>query len=155
VKRITVDSRAILRRLGHMDMDRMTQTETAAFQREYFERKLALEHAEDAFLTERSFVDVAAYWVERDSPGDTDGPFVAACHQAVARYDLHIYCPWGVIPFAGDGYRSADLTLHERFDARVRSFLVQWALPAVALVTADLGSRVAQVEDALRRIKSA
>src|SRR4051812_17933176 len=64
---LTEDARALLRELAHKSMDTMSRDELRRFQEEYFQRKAKKEQGAGSFLVDRSFVDVAAYWLVRDT----------------------------------------------------------------------------------------
>lgn len=147
-KFVTADARAMLRAQGHASMDAMSRQELLAFQYGYLRHKLVSEAGVDGYLTDRSFVDVAAYWLERDSFGVDEAEshqFVAQCEAAARRYDLHVYFPVGVIAFQDDGYRSRNLQFHARIDARITGLLADWGIDAMVLRSADIDERVEEV----------
>jgi nicotinamide riboside kinase len=144
---VTADARALLRESGFHGMDAMTQEQTRAFQRRYFLRKRDSEAELTEFISERSFVDVAAYWMERDSndASTTIDNFVEECRLQSLKYDWHFYLPFGLFPFESDGYRSEDLDFHRRIDWRIRELLREWRLVTVTLDTPIHSERVATV----------
>ncbi|MBP3955335.1 ATP-binding protein [Gemmata sp. G18] len=142
---LTADARSLLAELGHHGMDVMKPDETRSFQQAYFLRKRTIERDVVSFITDRSFVDVAAYWAVRDTAGmgqDERDELVTQCRQEAAKYDLHVYLPFGSIPFVSDGYRPTDLELHKAIDLQIRAFLDKWGLRYRVLETADLDERV-------------
>lgn len=130
------DARSLLRAMGHMSMDEMSRDELREFQRRYFDRKATKESLLQSFLVDRSFVDVAAYWLVRDShdlPSPERDGLVASCEKLAKGYDLHVYFPMGVVPFQSDGYRSEDSTFHRRIDAKIAELLSLWKLRTIRL----------------------
>lgn len=145
---VTTDARRILTEMGHTSMDLMKKEETRIFQLKYFEKKANLESELADFLTDRSFVDVAAYWVVRDSePGEERDNFVRECRKQSSHYDVHFYLPTGVIPFESDGYRSEDMSFHKKIDLTIKGILDDWRIPYVTLGVSDLDQRVQRVLD--------
>ena len=66
----------------------------------------------------------------------------AQCRQRARKYDLHIYLPFGVIPFHSDGYRSEDILLHRRIDVRIKNLLKEWDIRFIELATPNHQERV-------------
>ncbi|MFD3627323.1 AAA family ATPase [Streptomyces sp. NPDC058698] len=151
----TINARNILAGLGYSAMDKMTREESRYFQLAYYVQKEADERrTKESFITERSFVDVAAYWIERDTYDRSDFEqriLVDPCAEAARTYDIHIYLPFGGVPFSPDGWRSEDRAFHERIDRRIRRLLEKWELPHIAITSADLSERVSFVLDELGR----
>lgn len=151
---ITTDARKLLKQGGFTSMDLMTQDQLRDFQLEYFQRKMNLENEQSAFLTDRSFVDVAAYWTERDMEGaeeDEINVLIAPCRERARTYDIHFFLPFGVIPFSADGYRSSDLNLHKRIDRRIRALLIEWKLPFAVMDFSGIDDRAEMVFEWLRK----
>lgn len=145
---INVDARTILKQLGFQSMDLMNREELKSFQLNYYEKKKQIEKGLNDFLAERSFVDVAAFWLIRDTfeQGiDEQNRLIIPCQTESQKYDLHIFLPFGIIPFESDGYRSEDIELHTKVSAQMKSFLVEWNLMFVEIDTDDLHLRVDQV----------
>jgi nicotinamide riboside kinase len=152
------EGKEILSELGFTGLDSMTQEETAFYELAYFARKVGREAGVDAFLTDRSFVDVAAYWIERDAAGRgayVESLLVDPCERLARGYDLHFLMPMGLIPFEEDGRRSSDGESHARIDARIRRLLDEWAITYVEITDVDLSGRVEIVLEALRQKRSA
>ena len=155
-KFVSADARTLLDEMGHHRMDRMTREELQEFQLVYLERKLALEAQCPSFITERSTVDVAAYWLVRDAfdlPEAKRNSYVERCRIHSLSYDLHVYLPFGVIPFVFDGYRSEDISFHEAIDNQIKMLLEEWGIYYMTLDTIDLRSRVETVVAAIKRLK--
>lgn len=145
---VTADSRALLEQMGHQSMDRMTREETREFQLRYLQRKLCLESGIENYMTERSTVDVAAYWLVRDAfdlPVRDRDEYIERCKAHACKYDLHIFLPFGLIPFHFDGYRSENLEFHKQIDLQIRAFLSEWRVEHITLDSVDLDSRIEQV----------
>jgi nicotinamide riboside kinase len=155
---LTTNARGLLERMGHKSMDRMRRDELLQFQREYLALKQQMEGERDRYLTDRSFVDVAAYWLRRDAielgPEQRE-ELVEVCRVAAQRYDLHVYCPFGVVEFKPDGYRSEDLRHHREIGEQIASFLSEWGVRFITLDTADHGERVARVLAEIRALSVA
>lgn len=144
-ERVNLDARRLIEQLGHRSMDEMNQEEARAFELIYFFRKRELEFGKQQFLTERSFVDVAAYWLGRDASPAVRGVteyVVAECEARAREYDLHVLLPFGAVPFVEDGYRSADGNFHRQIDQRIRDLLSAWKLETITLRDPDLLTRV-------------
>jgi nicotinamide riboside kinase len=148
---LSVDARTILNDMGHKSMDKMSKSQLQKFQLLYLDRKLILEKDKENFLVERSFVDIAAYWIERDSteaPNNTTELLIKECKNQSKKYDLHVYFPFGVIDFEEDGYRSLDMESHFNIDARIIKLLNQWKLqPVLTLNYPELSKRVSTVAE--------
>ncbi|GAB3967434.1 ATP-binding protein [Plantactinospora veratri] len=146
------EGKEILSEFGFTGLDSMTQDQTAFYELAYFARKVGREVDVDSFLTDRSFVDVAAYWLERDAAGRgayIESLLVEPCRRLAHNYDLHFVLPMGMIPFEEDGRRSSDGEFHARIDARIRRLLDQWGIAHVEVTEAELPGRVEIVLKAL------
>jgi nicotinamide riboside kinase len=153
---VSADSRSLLEELGYHSMDQMTRDELREFQYLYLERKLAIEADRDSFITERSTVDVAAYWSVRDAydlPAVTRNSYIDRCRLHALSYDLHVYLPFGVIPFVFDGYRSEDLSFHRAIDQQIKMYLHDWGIQYITVVPTDLESRLKVIITSLCRWK--
>ena len=155
---LTTNARGLLERMGHKSMDRMRRDELLEFQREYLAQKQQLEVGRDRYLTDRSFVDVAAYWLRRDAielgPEQRE-EVVEVCRVAARRYELHVYCPFGVVGFKSDGYRSEDLRHHQEIGEQIASFLSEWGVRFITLDTANHEERVERVLAEVRALSTA
>lgn len=149
---VTVDARKLLEELGFKSMDLMIPEGKIKFQTAYLEKKLVLEDGRDNYFTDRSFIDVASYWLELDKtrlPASDIDSYIECCRQEVGRYDLHFYFPYGLFPFESDGYRSEQFALHERIDSRICQLISEWGCKVVSLDAKDLGLRCDVVIEAL------
>lgn len=145
---LSTDARSLLSQLGYKSMDAMEQEQTRAFQRLYFDLKWQEELAHVSFVTDRSFVDVAAYWLERDTIGCSEAlrnELIEPCRLRSLEYSWHFYLPFGLVPFDSDGYRSENMAFHRAVDERIRSLLKAWNLRSVTLDTADHAERIKTV----------
>lgn len=150
---LAVDARSLLESNKFKSMDKMTREEQRGFQRLYLQRKIDLEEKKNYYITDRSFIDVAAYWLERDSEGlaaSNVDSYVNICRQQTSRYDLHFYFPYGLLPFESDGYRSELLYFHERIDKCIRQLLAEWSVKVINLNMVDLEERYETVMKELR-----
>jgi nicotinamide riboside kinase len=155
---LTTDARSLLKAMGHKSMDNMRRDELRQFQRTYLARKQEIEAGLSRYLTDRSFVDVAAYWLRRDAPGldpEEVEPVVSACRAGAGKYDLHIYCPFGLFPFKPDGYRSDNIEYHREIGEQIASLLSDWGLKFITLDTPDHQERIARVLAEMRSLAAA
>ncbi|MET9270539.1 ATP-binding protein [Kribbella sp. NPDC003557] len=137
--------RELLDGLGFDGLDAMDSHETAFYELAYFIRKLDREQQSPSFLSDRSYLDVAAFWLERDTIGRSEYVqqlLVEPCRRLTREYDLHFYFPTGLIPFVEDGRRSSEQRFHQRIDNRIRSLAEDWRVPLVTVEDSDLDRRV-------------
>lgn len=154
---INADARSVIRDLGCKSMDLMSRDQNRMFQILYFEKKRKMESGLDSFLAERSFVDIASYWIIRDAYDlkiEEQNKIIIPCKEEAKRYDLHVYLPFGLIPFEADGYRSNDMDFHRRIDKQMKKFLEDWNLKFIELKTDDLEQRVSIVTNEILKITS-
>ena len=91
---VNVDARTILNQLGYHSMDLMNREELKSFQLSYYEKKKQLEKGLNNFLSERSFVDVAAFWLIRDTfdQGNCEqNKMIIPCQKESLKYNLHVF----------------------------------------------------------------
>jgi nicotinamide riboside kinase len=147
-----VDARSILRSLGHQSMDQMNEDNLQQFQKIYLSRKIQNETGISSFCSDRTFVDIAAYWRCRDAPkiaGSASDKVTPICRKLARNYTLHVFLPFGLFPFESDGYRSVDLSLHEKISRNIKQLLLDWNLSFIELDSQDLLTRTHKVLDAL------
>jgi nicotinamide riboside kinase len=137
------DARSLLTERKIRNVDDMSEQQRTDFQQVYFRKKSTLERSFERFVTDRSFVDVAAYWIEYT--GRTDDAFVSQCEYESKNYDVHLYFPPGVISFESDGYRSADAEVHRRIDESIVRLLHRWRIDAITLMKIDIEDRLNEV----------
>lgn len=133
--------REILNELGHYSMDLMTDAEQSAFQLKFYEWKYLNELNEEIYITDCSFVDVAAYWKIRDRGIDQDS-LIYSCKEMASRYDIHFFLPTGLINFDTDGYRSVNNSFHVDINNQIISFLQNWGINYYKLDTNNLLERI-------------
>lgn len=141
----------LLRTTRRRSMDEMSRDDFRAFQRAYFAWKEGAEEDLRSFVADRSFVDVAATWLERDT---FDAPalqdeLISPCRAYASRYTLHIFLPSGVLHYEADGLRESNGALHERIGTRIAAYLSEWKLPTLTITSTELGERVETVKRAL------
>lgn len=145
LKSIDVDARRIIDAMHHMNIDNMTCEERIAFQREYAATKIALEENETDYITQRSFVDIAAYWVVRDAVNETiqfKQEMIDLCRKWAMRYDKHIFIPFGQIPIEFDGYRSLDTAQYYAVSEKIEWYLNEWKIGYHRISSANLCQRI-------------
>lgn len=153
---ITPDARSILDKMGHGHTDVMSRDSLREFQIAYFKRKQQIEHNQYNFLTERSFIDVEAFWRVRDTfdmPPSMQNKLTEKCYYHAQKYDLHIYLPFGIVPFQSDGYRSEDIEFHYKVDHKIQDLLQTWKLRYITLDRLDIEHRVNKVINQLSSLK--
>ena len=109
------------------------------------------------FLVDRSFLDVAAYWLVRDAfdlPIADQSEFENQCRTLARAYDLHVHFPIGQIPFASDGYRSEDIYFHHSIAEMIETLLARWQIRFISIASSDLDSRTQQVLNAIETFDS-
>jgi nicotinamide riboside kinase len=141
---LTVDARSILDSLGFKQMDLMTKEQTREFQKICFRTKKEIELGKDNFIVDRSFIDVASYWLVREWDYDMNNAknLIDESRILAWQYDLHFYFPYGIIPFEADGYRSNDENQREAIDIQIKKFLIEWNIDFVSLNTIYMADRV-------------
>ena len=147
-KLVKVDARKIIESYGCKNVDEMSRQQLEDFEFRYFKEKKRLEAAESDFVTERSFVDIAAYWVVRDTfdkPFEYQDLLIVPCKAESRKYDLTVYLPFGLIPFEADGYRSENLFFHKAIDNKIHYFLDSWKINYITLDVIDLSLRVESI----------
>jgi hypothetical protein len=145
---LNIDGRSLLRDAGHESIDAMTKQELRAFQILYLHKKDELERNQENYLTERSFVDVASYWLSRDDPSDESGRsqwMLSRCQDFAGRYDVHVFFPWGAVNFEADGYRSELAEGHRRFSEQALILLRKWKVPYFCLTSATPDTRAQEI----------
>src|SRR5687767_1398953 len=150
---VTADARKLLNEMGCQNTDLMSSDDLRKFQIAYVNHKWSLEEFADSYITERSFIDCAAFWLQRDNLTCKDDRhlwLVNLCHEYSKRYDLHFYLPFGLIKFEADGYRSTNLELHKRVDQQILQFLKKWKIKYYTLSMASLEERASVVLKAIR-----
>jgi nicotinamide riboside kinase len=138
---LNVDARKIQDEMAERSIDMMSLEKLQEFQMRYFSQKKQLEKDIDFYLTERSFIDIAVYWILRDAKYEkesTKQKVIEMCKIESERYNLHIFLPFGIIPFEKDGYRSLNMEHQYEFSEKVKYFLHEWKLEFIELNCDDL-----------------
>jgi len=152
LRAINVDARGLIAEHGCTNVSDMSPDQYKRFQIAYIERKLSLERAESDYITERSFVDAFVYWryhCTNISDAADNNRMLGICKSWASRYDLHIYLPFGQIPFSADGYRHNSLDYHYDIGADIKILLQEWRLNFIECVSADLTDRILVCQKAL------
>ena len=147
-------ARTLLESLGYKSFDEMTREELRDFQRQLFRLKREDESKAESYLVDRSFVDMAATWVERDTfdqPLEIQNELVIPCRHQAKLYTLQIYLPAQFVPFDHNGVRESDLALHARIDMRIQQYLDDWELQYISIRSMILEMRVSEVCAELER----
>lgn len=147
--RLHVDARRLMREAGLSGLDSFTRDQHCAFQRLVFAEKARMETPYTSFITERSFVDIAAFWMLGCMP-DMATPenrfFLEQCRLKASRYSLHVYFPLGLIPFQPDGYRNSNYEWNQKASSLILTLLKEWALRVHYITTANWIAEAQQVE---------
>lgn len=153
----TTDARSLLNDMGAKQMDLMTDAQRITFQKLYFQKKKEQEFEKDNFIVDRSFVDVASYWLVRECKNDISfankNDLLMKSKAFSTEYDIHFYFPYGIIPFEADGYRSENDKQRQEIGVQIHTFLNEWQLKYVSLNTANLSERVKIVMETLQGLK--
>jgi nicotinamide riboside kinase len=153
----TTDARSLLNDMGAKQMDLMTDAQRITFQKLYFQKKKEQELEKNNFIVDRSFVDVASYWLVRECKNDialaNENDLLLKSKALSMEYDVHFYFPYGVIPFEADGYRSENDNQRKEIGVQIHTFLNKWQLKYVSLDIADLSERVKIVIKTLQGLK--
>lgn len=147
-------ARELLREQGYSSFDGLSREDLRGFQRRFLEFKRNAESGVERFLVDRSFVDVAAVWLERDTFDQSaalQSELVGRCRELARSYTLHIHLPFGVIAFTDDGSRERDTLLHQRIGARILQYLDEWGLEYFTVRSTTVKDRVAEVCGELSR----
>jgi predicted ATPase len=110
--------------------------------------------ATDGFVSDRSSVDFAAFWLHyglEDSEEETER-FLADMRRDASGVDRVVLCPWGVLPLESDGVRSTNRWLQLRYQALVEGMHARMTERDKLLRvpdTDDLDARVAFVLERL------
>jgi nicotinamide riboside kinase len=142
------NARSILQEMGYQCMDGMTREKMREFQIRYFHAKKYTEQRHESFISDRSFVDIAAYWLIRDTWDKSikeQNLILNPCRQESQKYDVIFYFPFGRIKFEPDGCRSTDLHFHGAIDSQIKMFLDEWKLNYLIMKSSDLPQRMKEV----------
>ena len=154
---VTADARSILDSMGCKLLDNMSCNQIKEFQRAYFDKKKHLEkEAKGNIIVDRSFVDIASYWLVRDFAYDFNAAkeVVEECQILSYRYDFHFYFPHDVISLKDDGYRSRYEEMRVAVGEQIESFLKDWNIAYMRLETDNIEDRANIVINQLNILKA-
>lgn len=151
---LNVDARRVLDAMGLRNTSEMGADIYTRFQRRYAARKIALERNVEAYLAERSFVDSYVYWEHHCADVATprqNAQMLRLCRRFAEAYDVHVYCPYGLVPHEDDGYRNPDRAYHEHTAVRMLYYLRAWRLHFVSLDSSALAERLALLRQVFKK----
>lgn len=152
-----LDVRKILHAMGiRADGKNANRQQLRDFQWALLEEKIRQESVLGSYITDRSTVDMAAYWITRDAINgiDADGErYLEKCQSYASRFDVHIYLPFGKIPFNEDGQRPIGRVYNENSCKAIQELLEKWNLPHVTLIKTEPHERVEEVLSFLMQSK--
>lgn len=109
-----------------------TEEQHRALLRELWsEQREAEEAASSGFVSDRSAVDFAAFWLHYnliDDEAQTEA-FLERMRRDARHHDLVVLCPWGALPLVDDGVRSTNRWLQLRYHAIVEGLHAEWTAP--------------------------
>jgi len=149
IVRSQLDIRKILDSMGiRADGVNATGRQLRAFQWALLEEKIRQEGGLTSFITDRSTVDMASYWIIRDAVNGIDDEgrkYLRKCQSYASEFDFHVHLPFGKVPFNDDGQRPTDRDYNEKSCETMKELLEAWAIPHVTLSETDPQGRVAEV----------
>ena len=151
-----VDGRRMLASMGCQSMDKMSREQLKQYQLAYYAKKKEIEAFQSDYITDRSYVDIAAYWIIRDSydmPEAERDILLHSCRTEAKKYDLTVHLPFGLLEFEPDGYRPEDTALNKEIDHQIKILLTDWNIVHLTINTTSLSERVEIVLSALKGIK--
>lgn len=125
IKHVTLDNRALLSELKMTGKDLEECSDSSRkFQWRILKEKIANEKKYDRFITDRSYLDLAGYWLARTNAFDNETEeYTSLCLELATIYDLHIFLPFGRIPFEKDGYRPENLSFQNSVSEKISELL--------------------------------
>lgn len=137
------------------DFHGMTPSDWRALMSEQWQEQRALEDAQrDGFVSDRSSLDYAAFFLHYDLHLDADAePWLDAMARESQRYDRILLFPWGALPLVDDGVRSMNRWTQLRFQSILEGLVERYARARVVRVPAVDGFD-ARLEHVLKRITS-
>ena len=150
---ISVDGRQLLDLMGCKRMDNMNRHQTKEYQIKYFKNKLISEANQSQFITDRSYIDIAAYWLVRDTFDTSESEqniLLKPCKMLSKKYDIHFYLPFGLIEFERDGYRPENNTFNKKIDNQINQFLDKWQITHCKINVVEISKRVEIVLNAIK-----
>ncbi len=135
------------------DFHGMTRSDWRALMSEQWQEQRALEDAQpDGFVSDRSSLDYAAFFLHYDLHVDADAePWLDAMARESQRYDRILLFPWGALPLVDDGVRSTNRWTQLRFQTILEGLVDRYARARVLRVPpiTDLDQRLEIVLRAL------
>lgn len=144
-EQINMNARELLKKHGCLNTGDMNADQYKRFQNAYINNKQLLEQGKTNYFTERSFVDAYVYWnyhCSDCSSASEKKQIYTICKKWANRYNLHIYLPFGSIPFVEDGYRHSSLEYHQCIDQAIRATLHEWKLNFIECSSPNLSDRI-------------
>ncbi len=134
------------------DFHGMTPSDWRALMSEQWEEQRALEDAQkDGFVSDRSSLDYAAFFLHYDLHLDVDAePWLDAMARESQRYDRILLFPWGALPLVDDGVRSTNRWTQLRFQSILEGLVERYARSSVLCVPT-----VTSFEDRLEHVLGA
>jgi predicted ATPase len=151
-KFIYVDGRELLREMGCQSMNKMSMQQQKEYQLRYYRKKIEKEENLDNYITDRSFVDIAAYWLTRDTFDQSvqeQELLISPCKKLAMKYDYTFYLPSGSIEFEKDGYRPEDFEFNKAIDKRIKLFLDEWGIEYYKIWFKSLDERVKYIVETI------
>lgn len=107
------------------------------------EHRAAEEAATAGFVSDRSSLDFAAFWLHYGLHEDVDATerFVAEMSAHARRYDRIVLLPWGAMPLVDDGVRSTNRWTQLRYHSILEGLLDRMVDELVARVDASVPPR--------------
>jgi len=156
-KFIFVDGRNLLKLMGCGQMDEMTRNQQRAYQLAYYNEKISSEKKQVDYISDRSFVDIAAYWLVRDTFDSSESEqrkLIDPCQKLSLNYDIHFYLPFGLIEFEKDGYRPENNTFNAKIDYQIKYFLNNWSIEYYTIDVVEITQRIKKVMDIIANLES-
>lgn len=126
------------------------------FQWKCLEAQIRAEDKLGRFVSDRTVVDNAAYWLKwrsRRSGSKDNLEYYLACEARAANYDLVIYVP-PEIPLVADGFRTANPDYQAEMDWLIRTVLRGLISPAKILtVRGQFEERMARAMEGIRAVQ--
>jgi hypothetical protein len=121
---------------------------------------VAAENADGGFVSDRCPLDCAAFWLYYGFGHDASATatlFDSAASALLEHYDLVVILPWGALPLAADGVRTANPWLQLHYQVLVEGLLHRWLpigrLAKLPPTVSDLDARVAWVQRRWQRCR--
>jgi len=146
-----IDVRAIADRMNVKDAVKHSQSNLLDFQTEIYSEKYRHEFGKTKYVTDRSYLDLAAYYAIRESElGKVSASYVESCILMARSFDLHIHLPFGRLAFEEDGYRPSNVGFNIDIDCYIKSKLAELSLRHLTIKTPDRSFSVSMVLNELR-----